>query len=209
MNYLDLIIILVVGFFAIKGLFRGFFQEFLGLVGLVVALIFATKYMSNAAVWINKFFDLPPGLVTLVGFLLIFFGIVFGFQLLSHFLQQVTRHSFLGGFEKLAGGVVGFLKGATIISLLILFIFMIPFAKNLIPGQAESKFFYPAKNFAPKMFDLLKEFIPGSKSFYSELKESLENFSTKELGNNAQKFLNSLQNDDHSSDSNSTDDQSH
>lgn len=209
MNYLDLIIILVVGFFVIKGLRRGFFQEILGLLGLVVALIVATKYTSNAAIWIDKFLDLPPVLVTLLGFLLIFFAIVFGVQLITHVLQRIARYSFLGWLEKLAGGIVGFLKGATIVSLLILFLFMIPFAKNLIPGRADSKLFYPAKNFAPKMFNLLIEVMPNSKSFYSELKESLENFSPKELGNHAQDFLKSLQNDEHSSNKNSADDQSH
>lgn len=208
MNYLDFIILTIIGLFVIKGLFRGFFQEILGLVGLLVGLIFATKYMSNAALWIDKYLKIPPGLTTLLGFLLIFLGIVFGFQLLAHVLQKLSKFSLLGWLEKLGGGLVGFLKGATIISLLILFISIIPFASQLIPGRTDSKLFRPMKAFAPYMFDLLTETIPGSKSFYAELKESLENFSPSELGKNTKQFLESFQNHEKSSESNSTDEQS-
>lgn len=196
----------MVGFFVIKGLFRGFFQEVLGLVGLLFALILATKYMSNAAVWVDKFLNIPPALATILAFLLIFFGIIFGFQLLTHLLQKITRVSFLGWLEKLAGGIVGFLKGATIVSLLILFISMIPFAQKLIPGRADSKLFEPTKTFAPKVFNLLMEVIPGSKTFYSELKESLEKFSPEHLGKNTQNLLNSFQDQNQPSDNKSKDD---
>jgi membrane protein required for colicin V production len=208
MNYLDLIILSIVGIFVIKGLFRGFFHEVLGLVGLLVGLIFATKYMSNAAVWVDEYLRIPPGLATLLGFLLIFLGIVFGFQLLAHILQKLSQVSLLGWLEKLGGGLVGFLKGATIISLLILFVSIIPFANQLIPGRADSKLFRPMKAFAPYLFDLLTEMVPDSKSFYAELKESLENFSPSELGKNTKQFLESFQDHEKTSESNSTDEQS-
>ena len=208
MNYLDFIILSIIGFFVIKGLLRGFFKEILGLVSLFVAFIFATKYMSDAASWLDKFIRIPPGLATLLGFLLIFLGIVLGFVILAIILQKVARYSFFGWLERLGGGVVGFLKGATITSLLILFISMTPFASNLIPGRSASKLFEPAKSSAPYMFNLLTEIIPGSKTFYAELKESLDNFSPSKLGKNTKKLLESLQKTELPSENNTTDEPS-
>ena len=170
MGYLDFIIILIVGLFVIKGLLRGFFREILGLVALFVALFFATKYMSNTAVWVDKFFGIPPGLATPLGFLPLFLAIVLGFLILAIILQKVAQYYLLGWFERLAGGVVGFLKGITIVSLLTLSISVIPFGNSLIPGRSESKLFEPAKGFAPYMFNLLTEIIPGSKSGLCRIK---------------------------------------
>ncbi|MFQ5752809.1 MAG: CvpA family protein [bacterium] len=193
MNYIDFIILAFVTFFFIKGLFRGFFQEVFGLLGLIVALIFATKYMSDAAEQIDSILDIPPTLATLLGFLLIFFSLIFAFQLLTHLLQKIFKYSLLSWLEKLAGGAVGFLKGATILSLLLLFISIIPFGKQFIPGIKESKLYEPTQNLAPKVFNLIMEIIPDSKSFYAELKESFENLSPSELTKNTQNFLKSFQ----------------
>ena len=208
MNFLDYIILAFVVYFLVKGLFRGFFQEVLGLAGLILALVFATKYMSNVAALIDELINIPPVLTTLLGFLLIFFCIIFATQLLIHTLQKITKYSLLGWMEKLAGGVVGFLKGATILSLLLLFLSMIPFSRNLIPGVKDSQLYAPTRNFAPKLFNLIMAIVPNSKSFYGEVKESLENFSPSEWTKNTQNFLQNFQNDEKSQEKQDTHDQS-
>ncbi len=192
MNYLDIIILSVVIFFFIKGLFRGFFQEVFGLVGIVVALILATKYMSDLAAWLDNWVSIPPAFTTLLGFLLIFFCIIFLSHLTAHLLQRIFKYSFLGWLEKIGGGVVGFLKGATIISLLILFSSKLPYIERLIPGTKESILYEPTQRFAPKIYNFIMEIIPDSKSFDTELKESFENFSSQELIKNTQDLLNTV-----------------
>jgi len=77
MNYIDYIIITVVAFFAVRGLFKGFLNEVFGLLGLILALIFATKYMSNMAELVDKFLNIPPAMTTLLGYLIIFVGTIF------------------------------------------------------------------------------------------------------------------------------------
>ncbi len=194
MNYLDIIILGAIGFFLIKGLFRGFFREVLGFAGLIIALIFATKYMSNVSNWIDRVMDVPPSVASLLAYLLIFFCLFIAFQILAHVLQKLFKYSMLGGLEKLAGGVVGFLKGATIISLLVLFISILPFGRQLIPDTSGSVLFQPMQNFAPTMFNFLTTIVPNSKSFYEELMENFDNFSTADLAENTQDFLKSFQN---------------
>lgn len=193
MNYIDITILAFVGFFVIKGLFRGFFREVFGLVGLLAALILATKYMSGVTVWFNQVLRVPPTPATVLGFLVIFFGVIFLFQLLIHFFQKIFKYSMLAWLEKLAGAGVGFLKGATIVSLLFLFLSLLPFGNQFLPGLNDSRLHKPARSFAPKLFDLMMEAIPDSKSFGAELKESFDNFSSAEIARNTQKFLKSFQ----------------
>ena len=202
MNYIDYIIIAAVGFFTIGGLFKGFLNQVFGLLGLILALIFATKFMSNMAELVDKVLNIPPALTTLLGYLIIFVGTIFAFQLLNHVLQKVVKVSFLSWVDKTGGGVLGFVKGGVIISLLLLLISIIPFSGSMIPGAKESTFYDPAKNFAPKVFNFVMYVIPNSKSFYGELKETFDKFSVSKLGKNTRDLLESLKSEDSQNSSN-------
>lgn len=201
MNYLDYIIIAVVAFFAIRGLFKGFLNEVFGLVGLIFALIFATKYMSDVAGWLDSFLNIPAALTTLLGYLLVFIGVILAFQFVNHILHKAIKVSFLKWMDKTAGTVVGALKGGVIISLVLLFISIISFSRSIIPGLNDSTLYNPAKNFAPKVFNFIMYVIPNSKSFYAELKETFEKFSVSKLGENTRVLLKSLENRDDSQES--------
>lgn len=193
MNYLDYIIIAFVAVFTFKGLFRGLIFEVVGFLAVILAFILATKYMSDAAKWVDDFLNVSPTVATILGFLLIFFAVILIFQVVAHFLHKVVQYSFLGWLEKLAGGMVGFLKGAVAISLIILLISFIPLSEQLIPGQNQSKLFTPTRNFAPKIFNFMMKFIPHSKSFYDEVVESIENLPKSKIGQHTHAFLKSIQ----------------
>ncbi len=203
MNYIDYIIIAVVAVFLIKGLVRGFFSETLGLVGLVLAFVFATKFMSDLSGWIERIIHMQAVIATVLSFVIIFFAVVLVFHLLANFLEKVFSSAHLGWLEKLAGAGVGFLKGATIVSLLLIFVSLVPFGLRLVPGLSESRYYEPARNFAPKLFNLIIRVAPGSKSFYVECKESLGRFSPGDMARNTQSFLKALQNNESPQDSRS------
>jgi membrane protein required for colicin V production len=203
MNYIDYIIIGCAAFFLIKGLVRGFFSETLGLVGLIVALICATKYMSNLSDWIDHFIKMQAAIATVLSFVIIFFAVFLIFHLVAHFLEKLFDQAHLGWLEKLAGACVGFFKGVTIVSLLLMFLSLVPFGVSLIPGLPDSRLYEPVRHFAPKMFNFITTIVPGSKSFYGECKESLGRFSPGDMARNTQSFLKALQNNESPQDSHS------
>jgi len=206
MNYIDYIIVAVVVIFTVRGLFRGFFYEVLGFISLIVALILATKFTSNVAEFVDKLFDIPASVITLIGFLLIFIGVTLGLQILTHYLHKVVQYSFLSWLEKLAGATVGFLKGAIIMSLLLLLISILPFGSYIVPDQDKSVLFLRTRNVAPQVFNTLIEIVPNSKSFYDELKEAIDKFSSIKIGRHTQDFIDSL-NDTSKQQNEPTDDQ--
>jgi len=194
-NTIDYIILGFVLFFTLKGLFKGFIQEVLGLVSLLVAFTFATKYMSTAAYWIDSILNVPPSLSTILGFISVFFLIILILQITSHFLQKIIKYSFLGWLEKLLGGIVGFLKGAIIVSLVAIMVSAIPLHTTILPQLEESVLFTPSKKFAPALFDLIMHLVPRSKSFYDEIKETYEKLPSAQLGKYKKDFLKSMQDD--------------
>jgi membrane protein required for colicin V production len=194
MNYVDYFILAVIAYFLIRGLLRGFFSEVLGFIGVIAALICATKYMSNLSVWIDRLLDIPPVVVTVLSFVIIFFAVVFAFQFLAHLFERFFKRAQLGWLEKLGGAGFGFLKGATIVSLLLLFISVVPFGTQLVSGLPQSKLNEPVRSFAPSLFNLIMEVVPQSKTFYMECKESLEKLSATELAKDTKSLLKALQN---------------
>lgn len=194
MHHLDIIILAVVAWFLVRGLWRGFFQEILGLVGLVVAMLLATKYMSNVAAWLDGALTLPSPLSTVLGFVTIFFTVVLGFQLLIHLLQRLSQVSHLRWFERAGGGLVGFLKGATIVSLALLFLSLVPLLNRILPDESDTLLVRPARSFAPAVFDVVTRFMPDSKSFYDEVLESAQELSHPFLKESAQSMLDASQN---------------
>ncbi len=192
MNYIDYILLGVIAFFAIKGLIRGFINEAFSLVGLLVSLLLATRLMSDAARWLKQFIDIPPALSTILGFLLVFVAVQLAILVLNHVLQKIVKLAFMGWIDKLAGSCIGFLKGATVASLLTILLTLIPMSNELLPAQKESKLIGPTRGFAPYVFNFLSEIVPNSKSFYAEMKESLGNFSSSKIAEQTQDFLQSV-----------------
>lgn len=185
MNYIDYIILCIIIIFVLKGLFRGLIVEVIGLVGQLVSVILATKLMSNVSEIIGRNIDsIPPAVSTIIGFLTVFIAVHMVFQLIAHILQKFVKYTFLGWLEKLAGGMVGFTKGAIITSLFILLITIVPMSNYLLPDQDKSVLLKPIGKFAPKMFNYLTSLSPNSKNFKKEIMESLDgaksNFNSKE-----------------------------
>jgi len=190
-NYIDIVLLSVVGFFTFKGIYKGLISEVLGLAGLFVGLVIATKYMSNAAQFLDRYIDVPPALSSLLGYLLVFVGIQLLVQVAIHVFENALDIPFVGSLIRLLGGAVGAAKGLLIVSLLVLLISILPSGESLVPGIRESRTWPVAKKVAPSVFNFVSSLISG-KSFYSELKESFDSLPTKQIDQHSEAFLQSL-----------------
>jgi len=189
MTYLDYIILAIVAVFLIKGLFRGLINETIGLIGLVVSVVLAVKYMSNLAVFLKDVLDISPVIITLLSFLLVFVAAQMGVQLINYLLHKLVENSFMSGAEKLAGGALGLVKGLVVSSLLALLVSVLPLSDEIVPEKDDSVLYKPVLQLAPKMFDLMTMMAPNSKSFYSEMKESFDNFADRHVNDEAEGVL--------------------
>lgn len=113
-NTLDLIVGAVLAFFLIRGLFRGLFLELASIAGVVLAFYLANKYQTQAGAFLERWVD-SPSLTHLLGYVIVFVGVLLGVSLLAHFLQALLRIQTPSFLAAAGGAVIGAAKGFAIV----------------------------------------------------------------------------------------------
>ena len=160
MNSIDIIILIILVFFCIKGFFRGFIMEILTLLGLLLAYVIAIREMSSVASLLSQLFHLPTPVMNVLSFILIFLIVVLVCRLLAGALRKITRWVFLGWIDRGGGVLFGLFKGAMVASLLALMISLIPISEELEAEQNDSLLFRPIRSVAPAVFNFIKHTFP-------------------------------------------------
>lgn len=121
MNYLDALLLVLLVPFALRGYWRGFCREGLGLVGLFVGAFAAAGFGPKLAESLvaSKFGPLYVALP--VAYAAIFAVVWVLASVLGRVTERIARALFLGGVNRFGGAVLGSAKGATVLGFLLLF----------------------------------------------------------------------------------------
>jgi membrane protein required for colicin V production len=128
MNPFDMVIVVILGYGVIRGIFRGLIRELASIAG--VAAGFYVAYANYKAVspmlarWITT-----PAYLDIVSFIILFCAVLMIITGAGILIRLIIKVVLLGVFDRALGGVFGGLKGALIVSLL--FILLVSF---LPPG---------------------------------------------------------------------------
>jgi len=172
-NTIDILCLIILGIFCIKGFFRGIIIEVFTLLGLLVAYIVAVREMSTIENWITQWIHIPPLVASTLAFLIIFLGIGFLFRWIAMLLKRMAKWTIIGWADKGGGFLFGLFKGALITSLVLLLISLIPFSKGFEKESERSVLYRPLRSVAPAVFNFVIRTFPSAKDFYDEVKESL------------------------------------
>ena len=195
MNSIDIIILIILGFFCIKGFFRGFIMEIFTLIGLLLAYVIALREMNSLASLIDSLFHLPPLIANVLSFTFIFILVVLLCRLLAGALRKLTRWTFLGWIDRGGGIMFGLFKGALVASLLALLVSLVPISDELEREKNDSFLFRPVRSVAPAVFNFIKHTFPKTKDFYDEVSEGLTEKSKEMVDKILSKRIDSLQQD--------------
>jgi membrane protein required for colicin V production len=132
-NTVDLILLLLLALFALRGYFKGLFREIFSVLGLVLGLMVAARYDDRVAAlwaetWKHSFLVLRAAT-----FAALFFCTYFSLNLIGWLLHRSAPHLFLQGVNRIGGVVVGVGKGAALMALAIFFLAQTP----LVPRRAQ------------------------------------------------------------------------
>lgn len=119
MNFIDIIVLVAVGYGAYKGFTNGVIYEVAGLLGVIVgiwagmrlAFVFADYYKDN--------FDLPGKWIPVLAFLTAFMLGLGGVWLAGRIVNAVVKTAQLNIVNRIAGGAFGVLKWAFLIGTLL------------------------------------------------------------------------------------------
>lgn len=122
-NWVDLVIVAIIGLSMITGFIRGFIKELIALSVWLLAIWVAYHYAPMLEPSLQKYIQ-DKTARTIVAFVLLLLGILIAGGILNAFLSFILRGSGLSGVDRLLGMVFGFVRGVFIIALLIVIIKM-------------------------------------------------------------------------------------
>jgi len=189
MSAFDIIFITILGIFTILGVWKGFFREILGLVGVVFGAFLAIIGFGPLSKILHRNIpEIPSAIWVFLSFLIIFIGVYLLSRLSASLLAKLSKMVLLGWLNRLLGGVVGALKGAIFISLFLLLLGFLPFQDSLKNIRNDSFFYQPLQRFVPLVYNLVSDFSFSSRNLEKKLTHLWEDLQGK-LSENAMKYF--------------------
>lgn len=134
MNFFDIIIMVVLCFFAVKGLVRGLVNEASSLAGLLLGGLLAYRFYPLLAVPIKSILHLPAHLSSFLAFIIILLLIGVCAHIIGNVITAALRLVMLGSLNRLGGILIGVAEGA----ILLCMVFSVA-SSSFMPEQMRNK----------------------------------------------------------------------
>lgn len=119
MNLFDIVILVIIGFCLIRGGFRGLIKELSAIVGVFGGFYSAYTYYPLLAKLLSRWIS-DVGYGNILSFLIIFCSVFLIISILGIVIRYVMNLVFSGWVDHVGGAVFGLLKGALIVSVLLI-----------------------------------------------------------------------------------------
>ncbi len=145
MNWLDIVIVLVIAFFAISAFRAGLIREVVTLASVAVGVVVAGMFYDDLARDVLVFID-NEKTALIVSFLVLLGAVYLAGQLVAVMLKQAAALLFLGWADHAGGALFGLIKGLIVIQVLLILLVTYPQLglKGDIDGSALASVFLDA-----------------------------------------------------------------
>ncbi|MBW1726200.1 MAG: CvpA family protein [Deltaproteobacteria bacterium] len=117
MNFFDIIVIVILGYCLIRGVFRGLIKELSSIIGVLGGFYAAFTYYPLVAKPLSKWIA-NTGYLNILSFLIIFCGVFIIISILGVIINYLLKIAFLSWLDRILGSVFGAMKGVLIVSVL-------------------------------------------------------------------------------------------
>lgn len=135
-NWIDILIIIAIVFYAIEGYSLGFLQAFIDLVSFVLSFLLGISFYSFVANFFVKYFSIPQGFANAIGFFVV---AVFAEVVLNYILKSLVStipvfnkegpdSEIFRKINKLLGFIPGIFSGLLLVSFILSLIIALPFS---------------------------------------------------------------------------------
>jgi membrane protein required for colicin V production len=116
-NFFDIIVIVILGYCLIRGVFRGLIKELSSIIGVFGGFYAAFTYYPMLAKPLSKWIT-NSGYLNILSFLIIFCCVFTIISILGVIINYLLKIAFLSWLDRILGSVFGALKGMLIVSVL-------------------------------------------------------------------------------------------
>ena len=157
MNYIDIILGVLLLISVINGFSRGFVEELTGLVALILGIWIAIHFSDLVGNFLIKIFHVSFKHFSIIAFFITFLIVVVLVHIIGSFVNRLVKAVSLGFLNRLAGLAFGAVKGALILSVLLVVFDKIDQDVHIVSKEtrSESRLYTPIRNFAPGVFPFL------------------------------------------------------
>ncbi len=182
MNFLDIILAIPIALLAFSGYRKGLIKELASLVALILGIYFAVYFSDWTAGLLLEHFDINERYLFIIAFILTFIGVVLLVTLLGKLLDKIASFAALGVINKLFGLVFGVLKGAILMSVMILLFNMIDSKSKILKEETQkaSLLYEPLSKVAPLILSNINN-IDFDDPSWSNFKDKMKNMDLNEL----------------------------
>ena len=147
MNWLDIVIVLVIVFFASTAFRAGLIREVVTLVSVAVGVVIAGLFYDDLARDVLTFID-DEKTALIVSFLVLLGAVYLAGQLVAVMLKQAASLLFLGWADHAGGALFGLIKGLIVVEVLLILLVTYPQLglKSDIDGSALASVFLEASD---------------------------------------------------------------
>ena len=175
MNYIDVIILIIIGLAMVNGFINGLIKEVATLAALIIGIWGAIRFSSFTAAKLYDWFDMTGKYVGIISFIITFAVIAIAIHFLGMLVENLTKAIALGFINRLLGIAFGLLKAVLILSVIFVVLNAIDARRPFLPREKidKSMLYNPISDIAPAIFPII-----GEGGFY----HSFERFKKKPEG---------------------------
>lgn len=143
MSFFDLVLLIIIGGFALFGLWFGLVHTLGSLLGTILGVFLATRYYAPMAEWLVNITgwggNFPKVITFIIAFIIINRLVGFGFWIVDRLLSVFTKLPFISGLNRLLGAAFGFFEGVLVLGIIFFFIARFPLGPKFMGLLAASK----------------------------------------------------------------------
>lgn len=157
----DIIILICFLPAVISGIMKGFIEQAIALVSLILGAWLAFKFSTVVSGWLQPYFEVSETVLNVISFAVIMVAVVLVLFVLSKILTGVTKLVMLGWLDRLLGLVFALLKAGLLIGIAIILFDTLNVKFEFVEEKVldESVLYAPIRDIAYVIFPYLKELL--------------------------------------------------
>lgn len=161
MNVVDIIILVCLVPFMIKGGIDGFIRQLTGIISLVLGAWASWKFSALISEWIAKWLEASNQLINIISYVIIFVVVVIVLYLIGKMLENIVKLVMLGWLNRLLGVIFAALKCFIVLGILIIIFTSLNEVLEIVSQDYlnESVLYNPIKNLAENIFPSIKNYL--------------------------------------------------
>ena len=143
MNILDIIIGIILLLFAFAGLRKGLIIEAFYLASIIIGLYGAMFFSDAMSEWLSELINVAPEYLALIAFILTFIVFMVLIRFVGRIISGLVEAIHLGFIDKIGGFIFGIIKGALLLSILIMVLNMFNVSDAINKDTRKKSSLYP------------------------------------------------------------------